>query len=72
MLYEVITIEIDAEYRSPYGDHLSTMIDFTDDVPQITREGLGIELVITSYSIHYTKLYDTSSCSNSGAIPSAR
>ncbi len=39
-----IIIEIDAEYRSPYGDHLSTMIDFTDDVPQITREGLGIEL----------------------------
>ncbi|MBE0643680.1 MAG: threonylcarbamoyl-AMP synthase [Bacteroidetes bacterium] len=39
-----IIIEIDAEYRSPYGDHLSTMIDFTGDVPQLVREGLGIEL----------------------------
>mgnify|MGYP000468815921 FL=1 len=39
-----IIIEADAEYRSPFGDHLSTMIDFTNDVPEITREGLGIEL----------------------------
>lgn len=39
-----IIIEVDAEYRSPYNDHLSTMIDFTDEVPKITREGLGIEL----------------------------
>ncbi len=39
-----IIIEVDAEYRSPFNDHLSTMIDFTDDVPQIAREGLGIEL----------------------------
>jgi tRNA threonylcarbamoyl adenosine modification protein (Sua5/YciO/YrdC/YwlC family) len=39
-----IIIEVDAEYRSPFGDHLSTMIDLTGDVPEITREGLGIEL----------------------------
>ena len=39
-----IIIEVDAKYRSPFNDHLSTMIDFTDDVPRITREGLGIEL----------------------------
>lgn len=39
-----IIIEMDAEYRSPFGDHLSTMIDFTNEVPEITREGLGIEL----------------------------
>lgn len=39
-----IIIEFDAEYRSPDGDHLSTMIDFTGDIPQIVREGLGIEL----------------------------
>ncbi len=38
-----IIIEFDAEYRSPAGDHLSTMIDFTGDVPEISREGLGIE-----------------------------
>ncbi|MFZ1731834.1 MAG: L-threonylcarbamoyladenylate synthase [Bacteroidota bacterium] len=37
-------IEFDAEYRSPSGDHLSTMVDFTGDIPQIIREGLGIEL----------------------------
>lgn len=39
-----IILEIDAEYRSPNGDHLSTMIDFTDEIPRIVREGLGIEL----------------------------
>ena len=39
-----IIIEIDAKYRSPFGDHLSTMIDFTGDIPEIRREGLGIEL----------------------------
>jgi tRNA threonylcarbamoyl adenosine modification protein (Sua5/YciO/YrdC/YwlC family) len=39
-----IIIEFDAEYRSPDGDHLSTMIDFTSDWPEIIREGLGIEL----------------------------
>jgi tRNA threonylcarbamoyl adenosine modification protein (Sua5/YciO/YrdC/YwlC family) len=39
-----IILEIDAEYRSPNGDHLSTMIDFTDELPRIVREGLGIEL----------------------------
>ncbi|MBR9978324.1 MAG: threonylcarbamoyl-AMP synthase [Bacteroidetes bacterium] len=39
-----IIIEIDAEYRSPNGDDLSTMIDFTGDVPTILREGLGIEM----------------------------
>lgn len=39
-----IIIEVDAEYRSPYDDLLSTMIDFTGDVPEIIREGLGIEL----------------------------
>jgi tRNA threonylcarbamoyl adenosine modification protein (Sua5/YciO/YrdC/YwlC family) len=39
-----IIIEADAEYRSPLGDHLSTMIDFTNEVPEIIREGLGIEL----------------------------
>lgn len=39
-----IIVEMDAEYRSPNNDHLSTMIDFTDEVPRITREGLGIEL----------------------------
>ncbi len=39
-----IIIEIDAEYRSPDGDHLSTMIDFTGELPCIVREGLGIEL----------------------------
>lgn len=39
-----IIIEADAEYRSPFGDHLSTMIDLTNEVPEITREGLGIEL----------------------------
>ncbi|MBN1448309.1 MAG: threonylcarbamoyl-AMP synthase [Bacteroidetes bacterium] len=39
-----IIIEVDAEYRSPFNDHLSTMIDFTGDIPRITREGLGIEL----------------------------
>lgn len=37
-------IEFDAEYRSPDGEHLSTMIDFTGELPVITREGLGIEL----------------------------
>ncbi len=37
-------IEFDAEYRSPDGDHLSTMIDFTGELPEIIREGLGIEL----------------------------
>ncbi|PLX31489.1 MAG: threonylcarbamoyl-AMP synthase [Ignavibacteria bacterium] len=36
-------IEVDAEYRSPYDDLLSTMIDFTGEVPEITREGLGID-----------------------------
>ncbi|MCB2203911.1 threonylcarbamoyl-AMP synthase [bacterium] len=39
-----IIIEVDAKYRSPFGDRLSTMIDFTEEVPEITREGLGIEL----------------------------
>lgn len=39
-----IIIEVDAEYRSPDSGYLSTMIDFTDDVPEIKREGLGIEL----------------------------
>jgi tRNA threonylcarbamoyl adenosine modification protein (Sua5/YciO/YrdC/YwlC family) len=39
-----IIIEFDAEYRSPDGDHLSTMIDFTGELPEIIREGLGIEL----------------------------
>jgi len=39
-----IIVEMDAEYRSPLGDHLSTMIDFTNEVPEITRKGLGIEL----------------------------
>jgi len=39
-----IIIEVDAEYRSPDGDNLSTMIDFTEDIPRIIREGLGIEL----------------------------
>jgi tRNA threonylcarbamoyl adenosine modification protein (Sua5/YciO/YrdC/YwlC family) len=39
-----IIIEVDAEYHSPFGDLLSTMIDFTGEVSQIVREGLGIEL----------------------------
>ncbi|MBR9976263.1 MAG: threonylcarbamoyl-AMP synthase [Bacteroidetes bacterium] len=37
-------IETDTEYRSPDGGYLSTMIDFTDDMAVIKREGLGIEL----------------------------
>lgn len=39
-----IIIEVDAEYRSPDGGYLSTMIDFTNDFAEIKREGLGIEL----------------------------
>jgi hypothetical protein len=39
-----IIIEFDAEYRSPDSDHLSTMIDFTGELPEIIREGLGLEL----------------------------
>ena len=39
-----IIIDTGNDYQSPYGDHLSTMIDFTDEVPVIARPGLGIEL----------------------------
>ena len=40
-----IIIDDDSEYRSPLiPENVSTMIDLTDDVPSIKREGRGIEL----------------------------
>jgi tRNA threonylcarbamoyl adenosine modification protein (Sua5/YciO/YrdC/YwlC family) len=40
-----IIIDDESEYRSPFvSENLSTMIDLTDDIPEIHREGLGIEL----------------------------
>lgn len=42
-----VDIIIDDEsdfYRSPYTGLVSTMIDFTGDMPEIVREGLGVEL----------------------------
>ncbi len=37
-------IDDEGAYHSPYTGEISTMIDLTDDVPVITRVGLGIEL----------------------------
>lgn len=39
-----IIIDDESEYRSTYTDMVSTMIDLTDEVPVILREGLGLEL----------------------------
>jgi tRNA threonylcarbamoyl adenosine modification protein (Sua5/YciO/YrdC/YwlC family) len=40
-----IIIDDESEYRSPFvPENVSTMIDLTDDVPSIRREGMGIEL----------------------------
>jgi tRNA threonylcarbamoyl adenosine modification protein (Sua5/YciO/YrdC/YwlC family) len=42
-----IIIDNESEYRSPFiPDNLSTMIDLTDEIPEIRREGLGIELAV--------------------------
>jgi tRNA threonylcarbamoyl adenosine modification protein (Sua5/YciO/YrdC/YwlC family) len=44
---DLVDIVIDDEtdfYRSPYSGLVSTMIDFTGEIPEIVREGLGHEL----------------------------
>ena len=58
MLYEVITSILAAQNDG----NRSTMLNETDTLPEglleIAAEGLAEFLVITSYSIHYTKLYE--------------
>ena len=39
-----IIVEDGSVFRSPYDGSISTMIDLTDEVPSIVREGLGLEL----------------------------
>ena len=61
MLYEVITVVIDEGLTRfyPYGERGAQVLGYVSSVSErdLTGEAL-LELVITSYSIHYTKLYD--------------
>ena len=65
MLYEVITAQV--AYKSVYNKYtgsFDTLIAFikSDSLPLVKMEGRltdsMLEAVITSYSIHYTKLYE--------------
>ena len=63
MLYEVITVtNIDADHLDYYRDLdqiKETFIDFINKVPFFGLAVLCLDdPVITSYSIHYTKLYE--------------
>jgi tRNA A37 threonylcarbamoyladenosine synthetase subunit TsaC/SUA5/YrdC len=40
-----VIIDNESDYISPSDRTLSTMIDFTQEVPVILREGIGLELV---------------------------
>ena len=70
MLYEVITKSFD-EMRIRLADSLESIRRYSEELEQRvaertkelqgSREKLAVllrEIVITSYSIHYTKLYD--------------
>ena len=54
MLYEVITL---ADHKSITGTGISRLNQDIKAVQQWCNDGVGA-LVITSYSIHYTKLYE--------------
>jgi tRNA threonylcarbamoyl adenosine modification protein (Sua5/YciO/YrdC/YwlC family) len=42
-----IIIDDESEFRSPFlQENLSTMIDLTDEIPAVRREGMGIELAV--------------------------
>jgi tRNA threonylcarbamoyl adenosine modification protein (Sua5/YciO/YrdC/YwlC family) len=41
-----IIIDDESEYHSSYAGPVSTMIDLTDEIPRIVREGLGLELAL--------------------------
>ena len=71
MLYEVITEQwlatAEARPSDPPDEVLAHLADVREDRRRVARGGrqelrhdgvLGRLLVITSYSIHYTKLYD--------------
>ena len=51
MLYEVITTVV--------AEQFGKTSDFKTPKIESTGSGGGLKLVITSYSIHYTKLYDS-------------
>ena len=69
MLYEVITNPVTAKQDpvflarlKPAGTDLFARVFFTGEYhpgPPRVKRLIGPEYVITSYSIHYTKLYDT-------------
>ena len=80
MLYEVITYTDPTNPIEHYAGDIKSFLsnNFGDELPEIIIEpgrsmagDCGIIVVITSYSIHYTKLYDSYAAGSSSPSHSA-
>ena len=81
MLYEVITdveylgsqlpyLHINPYFKTSESKFQQSVTDLANQVPNLNDEQIIVEIVITSYSIHYTKLYEADKIS--GEIPAAK
>ena len=77
MLYEVITIQLTTEMALQFNDKYGEAVDEEELLEldgDLDRLGQALEerFVITSYSIHYTKLYESVASPSLWRISSSR